>query len=308
MPSVYQDAPRAARYDRTDPVDVADVGPVPEHAVTADLARRASAAGALDFESVADAGVAIRLRRNDETIDVADLERFLEAPRLARGGAVHVDPSGFAEYTKRLTNDHTTVWADADRHRIDAVFNDHAGPELPGWRDHTATLRAQLDDDWTAWADRSGKLGSQEAFAEFLEEHYPAIDGDKGPSAADMLEVASTFQARRSASFERATRLQSGDVQLKWNETTTATAGTKGTVEVPTQFVVRLRPYRGVDPVRVVCLLRYRIRDGSLAIGYQMQRRDEVLRAAFDALADTVATGLGGAAPMYRGTAPNTLR
>lgn len=305
MPSAYQSVPASHSARATDPPVVAhalDADP-PDHAVTADLARRASNAGAIDADQI-EAGLVVRLHRNDETLDVADLERFKDSPRHARGTAIHVDPAGFAAYTLRLADDHTTVWADADGHRITAVFNDHAAPERPGWRDHTATLRAQLDDDWNVWALRSGELGTQEAFAEFLEEHYPAIDGDVGPSAADMLEVASTFQARRSAQFERATRLQSGDVQLKWNETTNATAGAKGNVEVPTQFVVRLRPYRGVDPVRVTCLLRYRIRDGALRIGFQMQRKDDVLRTAFDALAATVATGLGERVPVYRGTAP----
>lgn len=312
MPVYHQQNPPTPRAGYApDPVELTTA--TTDDAVAADMARRATAAGAIPVEDV-QAGLVVRLRRTDEVIDTVDLEKHLYSPLAPRGAAVHADPAGFANYVRRLANEHTTVWADVDQNRITAVFNDHATADEAGWRDHTATLRAQLDDEWTAWAERSGKMAGQEVFAEFVEEHYSAIDGaakvdgKTGPSAADMLEIATTFQARRSAQFERATRLQSGDVQLRWTETTTATAGTKGTLDVPQWFAIKVRPYRGVDPVTVVCLLRYRIREGLLSIGYQMHRRDEILRDAFATLTDTVATGLGGAAPMYAGHPPPALR
>lgn len=282
-------------------------------AVAADLARRATAAGAIEPYEIQH-GLVVRQRRTDEVLDHLNLEHLRDTPRTPRGAAIHTNPAGFAAYVLRLAGDGTTVWADAPNNRVTAVFNDHESADAGGWRDHTATLRATLDEDWTAWHNQSGKLITQEAFAEFIEEHYSAIDGEAaagqpaGPSAADMLEIAQTFQAARAASFERATRLQSGDVQLRWKEETTASAGHRGQLEVPTQFALRLAPYEGVDPVRVVALLRYRIRDGELRIGFKLHRADDVLRAAFERLAETVATGLENRVPLYRGTPPNALR
>lgn len=311
---IYSADHTSPRVRPTDVPEVHDLTPVHTGAaVAADLARRATAAGAVSPDDV-DYGLIVRQRRTDEVLDHLDLEHLREQPRTPRGTAIHTNPSGFAAYVLRLAGDGTTVWADAPNNRITAVFNDHRSADSGGWRDHTATLRATLDEDWTAWAGQSGKLITQEGFAEFIEEHYSAIDGEAaagqpaGPSAADMLEIAQTFQAARAASFERATRLQSGDVQLRWKEETTASAGHRGQLEVPTQFVLRLAPYEGVDPVRVVALLRYRIRDGELRIGFKLHRADDVLRAAFERLADTVATGLESRVPLYRGTPPNALR
>jgi len=275
-----------------------------EAAVIADLGRRVEAAGAIPVEHL-DYGLIVRLRRDDEVLDVLNLEHLREEPRSVRGSARFTDASSFAAYVTRLADTRTTVWSDRERSAITAVFNDHAGPQVPGWRDHTAVFRPQTDPDWAAWIERSGKLGSSEAFAEFLEEHYAAIIE---PSAADMLEIATTFQAHRSVSFSKGTRLQSGDVQLRYQEETSASAGARGNIEIPSVFTVSLAPYLGLSPVKVIARLRYRIREGNLAIGYVLHRPDEVQESAFEALTSQVKTGLPEETPVYFGQAPAGLR
>jgi len=306
--AVYPNSARSG-YSAPEVTDLASAES--DSAIVADVARRAEAAGAIDDVAVHETGLVVRLHRNDEVVSTIDLEKFLTDPRSCRGGATHTDPVGFADYVKRLADARTSVWADVDRSRIVAVMNDHGPGNDAGWRDHRVTLRADVDPAWNAWAEKSNRLGTQEWFAEFVEEHFADIDGTEPgtPTAADMLEVAQTFNARKSSTFDRAIRLQNGDVQMRWSEQTTATAGTgKGTFEVPPEFWVRLAPYRGVDPVRVKAFLRYRIRDGVLSVGYQLHRADDVLRKAFESLTATVATGLDGAAPVYLGPAPDALR
>lgn len=277
-----------------------------EAAVVANLGRDAERANAVPFEDV-EAGRVARVLNADERLEVYDLEGVLERPRACRGDVTVWEPADFVSYVNRLGSASTTVWADPDRGSVTAVFDDHTDATTPGWRRHRATLAVRPDPEWSEWAGRNNRLGSQEDFAEFVEEHLTAIvavnPGD--PEAADMLEVSRTFQAHRSASFERGTRLQSGDVQLRWVETTSASAGSKGHLEVPERFTVQLSPYLGVAPVNVVCRLRYRINDGQLRIGYSMHRPDLVQQEAFDRIRAIVAEGVK--ADCHLGSAPTEV-
>jgi uncharacterized protein YfdQ (DUF2303 family) len=172
-----------------------------------------------------DTALVVARLRADERIEERSLERHLGTPRRNRGTANVHDPSDFAEYIHRLADDATTtVWADPDGGRLVAVFDDHTNSELPGWRSHTATLTLKADPDWQQWLARHNKLGNQADFAEHLEDlAHTVVD----PDAASMLEIAKTFDAKRSVNFNSGVRLNSGDVQLTYEETTTARAGEK---------------------------------------------------------------------------------
>jgi uncharacterized protein YfdQ (DUF2303 family) len=268
----------------------------------AELGRQnAHAAGATPFELAPDTSVVVRTVRVDERIDTLDLERLLATPRRERGMVVLHEPADFAAYTHRLENDATTVWADDTTLHVTAVFNDHT-PDSAGWRDHTAVLEIRRDPDWQAWLTRDGQLAGQTVFAEHLEDQARVI---VDPDAATMMEVALSFHARRNASFSRASRLDTGDVQLAWNEETTASAGSSGRLEVPRQFTVRVSPFVGVAPMDVVARLRYRLRDGQLGIGYKLDRPDLAEHAAFVDIRASIANAI--TAPVVAGTAPRPI-
>lgn len=267
----------------------------------AELGRQAANANAIDYEEI-QTGLIVRVVRQDERIQTVDLEHTLDAPHGCRGDAKIYEPADYIRYVNRLTTPSTTVWADPDRGTITAVFDDHETGAIPGWRRHRATLTVRRDPEWVAWAGQSGRLGSQEQFAEFIEDHLMAV---VDPDPATMLEVATSFQARRNASFDRGTRLQSGDVQLRWTETTTATAGTKGQLEVPERFTVRVAPYLGVAPVDLQARLRWRINDGQLRIGFALHRPDLAEQEAFDHIRGLVDAET--AVPIHLGEAPATL-
>lgn len=242
--------------------------------------------------------------REDERIDVQSLEEFLAAPLRPRGSAIVHDPRDFAGYVNRLGDEeHTTIWAHLEGSRIVAVLDDHADQEAAGWRSHTITLSMQDDPDWQAWMKLDGKLVTQADFADFLEGQLHTI---VDPPAADMLEVASTFQAKRKVSFRQATRITSGDVQLAYDEETEAKTG-KGTIDVPRQFRIRLSPWTTADPVELTARLRYRITDGTLGIGYALLRPDRAKRDVFDAVVGTVRAGTE-LFPLYLGTPPAVVR
>jgi uncharacterized protein YfdQ (DUF2303 family) len=268
----------------------------------AELGRQTEqAAPAAPYELTADTSVVVRTVRTDERIETVDLERLLATPRRERGLVVVHEPADFAAYVHRLENPATTVWADDTALSVTAVFNDHT-PDSAGWRDHTAVLQVRRDPDWQAWLARDGQLDGQAEFAEHLEDQARVI---VDPDAATMLEVATSFHARRNASFSRASRLDTGDVQLAWNEETTASAGASGRLEVPRQFTLLLSPFIGVAPVEVVARLRYRLRDGRLGIGYKLDRPDLAERAAFVDIRASIANTI--TSPVVSGTAPRPV-
>lgn len=265
------------------------------------LTREAERSNAVAFEDV-QSGLIVRVVPEGERVDVTDLEYTLPAPHGPRGSAVLWEPADFVSYVNRLGSASTTVWANPDAAMITAVFDDHTDATTGGWRRHRANLVIRRDPEWTAWLSRSGVLGSQEEFAEHLEDHYASV---VTPDAATMLEVATTFQAHRNSSFERGTRLQSGDVQLRYSDTTQATAGSRGHLEVPETFVISVAPFLGVAPVEITARLRYRISDGRLRIGYVLHRPDVAEREAFDRIRADVIAGIK--ADAHLGEAPPQL-
>lgn len=269
----------------------------------AELARKAEA---WQWESPSDDHPLIvgRLRDN-EIISVRSLEEHLPAPLRARGTAVLHNPDDFAQYVNRLNHPlHTTVWADAKAGRVTAVLDDHADYDVPGWRSHTAALHLQPDEDWTRWLKRNGDLGTQATFAEHLEDLRHTI---VRPDAATMLEVATTLQGKRTAAFKAGTRLQTGDVQLTFEETTQARAGATGKVEIPETFVVCIAPWMGVEPVELEARLRWRVEHGALAIGYQLLRADRAALDAFSGVITHIQGELDVDVPVLLGVAPQQV-
>lgn len=278
--------------------------------VVVDLARRDAARVPMPYplngDDIDDRSLVLVKLHSDEHIEKIDLEQHLDEPGRARGQAAVHDPADFAEYVNRLANVHnTTVWANEKAGTLTAIVNDHADYASPGWRDHTITLHLQDDADWCKWHQRDGQRVSQEDFAEFVEDvAHTIID----PDAATMLEVATTLSAKRSVDFHQGTRLQTGDVQLKFEETTTAAAGAKGNLEVPERIRVRIAPWLGVEPVVLDARLRWRIPNRQLAIGYQLLRSDIARRDAFAQLVASVRGELEEGLPVFLGTPPPSLR
>lgn len=216
--------------------------------------------------------------RNDEHFDVQSLERHLPAPLLPRGTAIVHDPMDFCAYVTRLADERTTLWADLEAGRVVAVLDDHLDSEDAGWRQHTVQLALPRDPDWAAWIDRDNKLSEQTVFAEHIEQMTHTI---VEPTAADMLEMITSFHARRHVTFRQEVNITSGDVQLTYDEET-KTSAKPGHIEVPRTFRVRISPWLTVDPVEVTARLRYRIQNGSLTIGYSLLRPDRAQQEAFD--------------------------
>lgn len=237
---------------------------------------------------------------------IFDPEPYEATPRSRRGAFTVQDVESLVAYTTRHSDPWTTTtWIDMDTREIRSLINDH-GPRglageapLPQWGDHTAKLLLTLTPEWQHWTKRDGTLGSQTEFAEHIEDGVREI---VTPDAATMLELAQTFSAHTDAQFRTATRLQSGQVNLRYDEETTARAGTNGEIEVPSTFVLGVAPFYGEPAWEVNARLRYRVSGGTLLIGYKLERPDAVLRDAMEQIADRLRGELE--TPVFLGSAP----
>jgi hypothetical protein len=98
-----------------------------------------------------------------------------------------------------------------------------------------------------------------------------------------MLELAQSLQAKNKVDFESSTLLSTGAGPVR------ATArpskpkpGARATSTIPRTFDIGVEMFEG-SGVRdqFTARLRYRITDGGLAIGYKLERPEDVLRTAF---------------------------
>jgi uncharacterized protein YfdQ (DUF2303 family) len=257
--------------------------------VVADLAQQAAARTAFPIVEGKTLGV---ITEPGQTLTTFDLTKYSETPERKTGRVGLSDADSFVLYILRhKAPDETTVWANVDAGTLIAVLNDHTNlTDDGGWADHRATLQLKYTEDWKFWLGMDGKLLPQTAFAEHLEEGALNIID---PSAADMLEIAQSFQAKRGVSFKSSTRLKSGEVGLQYEETTDARAGVKGTIEIPDSFTLKLQPFDGgPEFTDITARFRYRIVDGVLTLGYKVNRPDLVARAAFNEITASVSEGI----------------
>lgn len=204
-------------------------------------------------------------------------DEYRDAPRRKAGLTTVRDADSFRAYFDKHSDMHSEVYADAERLTVTAVLDAHE-PDAPRWSSHMLKLGLRETEAWRQWTNLDGKLISQEQFAEFLEDHLPEL---LEPAAADMLEIAQSFQATTKVDFQSGTRLATGQRQFEYVETTTAKAGQKGQLTIPETFVIGLVPFEGSEGYRLTARLRYRIVDTQLRIGYKLDRPGDIRDTAF---------------------------
>lgn len=250
-------------------------------------------------------------------VDVIDrVQQWLDqAPGRKTGTYKVTDTASFVGYLAKHATQQTEIWANVNAGTVRAVFNAHhaaTGPgtstsvdtsnadgvyEIPalgqaGHEDHTATLQLATTDDWKEWTAKDGDLQPQLVFAEFIEDHLPNF---VNPSAADMLELAQTFQAKTKVDFESSQRVKSGETQISYKEEQATTAGKNGRLSIPDTFDLALQPFENGPTYRVQARFRYRISNGQLFLGYRLTRPKDVRKTAFDEVVAAVAADTGRA-------------
>lgn len=210
-------------------------------------------------------------------------------PARKTGGYTLRTAESFVDYVTRHGRDGTEVYADVEQRAVLAIINGHLAGPYAGYQDHRATLKLRHTTAWNEWIKLNGKLLAQEPFAEHIETRQGEVIE---PDGATLLEIASTFKATKTAEFESAKRLSDGQTVLAYRETVQSAAGKKGDLAIPETFTLALAPFEGTAPFKITARLRSRVQDGHLALGYILDRPDEVLEAAFAELLTQIKTGL----------------
>jgi uncharacterized protein YfdQ (DUF2303 family) len=255
-----------------------DTQPKTEAESIADIAQLATRPHELD-----PAKLYVHLEPKDAAVEVLDLEEYLDKPRRKRGTPVFWDAPSMAAYVNKHKDARTTLYMtdQNDRYLVQGILDGHSADE-PGWGRHQAILEMRKTDAWSRWLAKDNNLIGQEDFAEHIERNL--IDIQKR-SGADLLELAQTFQATTKVDFRESKQLASGQRQFQYVEETEA-RGQRGELTIPKEFELGIAPFEGCDPYRIVARLRYRLREGKLALGYVLDNPRDVERQAFRDVVD----------------------
>lgn len=226
-------------------------------------------------------------------------DKYRDQPRRKTGTVTVADvPSFLAVYGKHASPD-AEVYADRAHAAITGILDAHTGHGgTPQWQAHRVVLQLQHTDAFTSWAAVNGKLMSQNSFAEFIEDRRADIIE---PTAADVLELAQTFQATTKVDFKSSSILKSGQRQLSYVEAIDAKAGQRGDMAVPDHLQLAIPVYEGATVAdAVTARLRFRIVDGRLQLAVVLDQLADVVRAAFEGVIADVQAGVK--VPVLRGT------
>lgn len=212
--------------------------------------------------------------------DITDaVEKAQPVPTRKRGAVALKDVTSFVAYCEDQGCSSTGyIYADPDARTMTAVFNDHRDIDDAGWRDHRATLKAEYTPEFERWMRNSGQHKSQTDFAEFIEDNFADVAGE---DAQLLLNVATTIQAKTDINFSSAKRLESGQVQLTYNEVINATAGANGALTIPKTFTLGLRLFKNGAGYLIKARLKYRLGQGGVKFWYELDRPEKSVEDAF---------------------------
>lgn len=239
----------------------APAAPLPNGSEIREIARLATMANQQRRVFATPAGKTLILNKDERLEHAPDPDALIETTEVQ-------DIGTFVALVKRFQRPESTLFYNRQTGEITAIIDYHATADgtpgaTKGLKRHRITLIRHSTPEWAAWHGIHKKPLTQSQFAEFLE----ARAGEcRAPTAAEMLELARSFEAVSNSEFASGVRLSNGDTQLVFKANTSATMRNAegGRVDVPSEFEITVRPWYGSDPVNMRALFRYRVQDGSV--------------------------------------------
>lgn len=242
----------------------------------------------IDYESIMKLAAALQPKVIDgdgenprvvvpQGFQVASLESKLAAPSRIRQRVNLSEVAGFIAYCEEYGADTSKFFASKESLTVSCVVDYHS-PDTPSWATHRATLILARTPEWLTWEGESGKPMEQVNFAHFLEKNLAEI---VDPPGAQVLEIASTLEARKGVQFKSAVTLSNGQRTFAYDEQIEGKAGVGGKLAIPERFKLALRPFEGTDPFEVEAFFRYRIESGNLKLWFELIRPDKVTEHAW---------------------------
>lgn len=252
---------------------------VTDAAVVAELARVATVPQLLKSEE----GREFLLSHKDIAVsDVSDQHGlFLHKPSYIKQGVLLQTTVSLVDYVNRFKLLETTVFADISKDRMEAIIDYHGAPG-PDHKAHRAFFALQKSQEWLAWTGFAQGVVGQLPFARFLEEN--AMDVST-PDAGSLLDVIRDLHALRKVRFDKAVRTPSNNEDFQY--TVENEAKTKGGVELPHSFELRIPVYFDEPPIFIKAFLRWEINpeEGGLKLGIKLHRPEYVRQAEFQRIA-----------------------
>ncbi len=218
----------------------------------------------------------------------AAIEKAQLEPSRKVGTTVLTDLASFMQYVELQKFEGCGyVFADPEHRTLTAVFNDHGDADSPGWRDYRAVYKAELSRELVTWVASNKRTMEQEDFAVFLEDNIADV---VEPSGDVLLSIALTLQAKTEVNFSSSRRLDNGQVQLTYNETIDARAGT-GAIDIPREFSIGLRLFKNGEGYKLKARLKYRLGGGKVKFWYELDRSENAIEDAFTAYIEKAREG-----------------
>jgi uncharacterized protein YfdQ (DUF2303 family) len=215
--------------------------------------------------------------------EVRDLESFLPRPLRIKQEIALQDADSFIAYVKEFMTGATQILFDVETETFTAVFDYHE-IDKPAWCQHSADFKPRRSVEFQTWSDNNRKTMNQVDFARFLEENMPDI---VEPDSAELLQVALTFEAKKSVEFSSGVRLANGQIQLQYDEVVRGTAQ-KGSIEIPEKFVLGIPIHVNGPAYRITVRLRWRLQEGKVIFWYEIVRPHKFIEDALKEISQRI--------------------
>lgn len=222
-----------------------------------------------------------------------DLKETSDPDRLAvhAAASVVVDAKqALIDYVNRFREPGSVLFADIDKGEVRCVLDYHLASDgkdaATGARQHKASLKLRPSEEFQRWNAISGKIMTQEEFADFLEENANDI---ASPDPATMIDLARDLSASIGGSFRSKVDLQSGDRVFSYSRETTVDE----TIRVPKIIELQIPLYQGEEPMGLKMAFRYSVAGSGLKLGVEWRRVEYQRLALFQQIAFAVAEGTG---------------
>lgn len=217
------------------------------------------------------------LARDDFRIE--SLEQLQKSPNRIRQSVIVSTAKSLIDYTNKFKIAGTALFCDLDRLTVKAVFDYHADPEQARWGDHTVSYTCPHSKDWKAWSGKNKQAMSQIEFGQFIENniHCVASEGN-AVSGAELLAMVLAFEETRKSEFKSVQRLQDGTMAFSFTDEKSG----GGKTRLPEEIVLGLQPFHNGDYYQIKARIRYRIKDGVLALWYELINPEKVIEDAFN--------------------------
>ncbi len=232
----------------------------------------------------------------DWKVTYIDEEALLPAPRRIKAELNFNRAESLVGYLEIHATAHSKTYLDIDealsKLKFVAIIDDNGNDE-PHWRGHRAVYEPVQSVEWLRWTARTGYSYSQIDFAVWIEDNIADIsggevDGVKYPTGAEMLALATNFEACSDKHFKSKTNLQSGGIRLELVDDDDDQ--TRSNLDYFAKFRIGLRVFRGAAepgyPLEV--RLRHAVNGGKLYFTYHLIRPDLVFETAAKELAERI--------------------